>query len=180
MANGDFENGNAPWQVANNPRYSPLNLISDGSVTTPYAESGTHAYQIRDSGYEDTGNRSLCLQQTFYHPHTATYQLSFYYGRQANPAPGAITTKDQIEMWLYVDGNLIVMLNVCNPTLGTCAVTLPSAGWGTQGGYDLFRGLLNATEGYHTVKLCAVYSSTKRGTQDHFLVDKVIAFQVSS
>jgi hypothetical protein len=181
VTNGDFELGTSPWEVAYHPNYAPSNLVSDGSVITPYAESGTHAYQIRESGYGDSGTRSLCLQQTFYHPHNGSYKLSFYYGRQANPAPGTTTTNDNIAAWLYVDNNLLANLNVCNPTLGGCLVQLPSAGGTTQGGYDLFSGTLDGvTEGYHTVKICAVYSSTKRGTQDYFLVDNVSAYQVSS
>lgn len=177
VTNGDFESGTSPWEVAYHPTYGASNLVSDGSIVTPYAESGTHAYQIHESGLSDSGNRSLCIQQSFYHPHTATYQLSFYYGRQSNPASGSTTTNDQIDMWLYVDGNQIVVLSVCNPSLGECSVQLPSSA-GSQGGYDVFSGQLQAPEGNHTVKICAVYSSTKRGTQDYFLVDNVDAHQV--
>lgn len=143
---------------------------------TSVALSGALAWQIYESGFGDSGFRSLCLQQTFYHPHTGSYTLSFYYGRQANPAPGASTTDDNIAMSLYVDNNIITTLNVCNPTLGGCSFKR-----GSNAGYDLFSGTLDGvTQGDHTVKICAVYLSTKRGTQDYFLVDNVSAYQVSS
>lgn len=78
-------------------------------------------------------------------------------------------------MQLYVDGSLLATLEVCNPSLGGCVLKK-----GALAGYDEFVGTLGGVvEGYHSVGICAVYSSTKRGVQDYFIVDDVRAFQVA-
>lgn len=156
IVNGDFEDtSDSSWTVESNPQYMNVGQLTYSlNTTTAYAQNGTHALRISDTGV-DVGARSLCVSQSVFMPAPGNYLFSSHIGRIASQDGARGKSVDGIYWQYLLDGLQFKDSDVCNPAQKECSVSAVNK----QKIYRLESFPFTvASAGFHRWSICTIFN----------------------